>query len=51
MKQYIPVGAVNRELDRRRAQERKEKLLCRLADITTGMMIGVLLGLAICILR
>lgn len=47
MRNYVKIGEVNRLLAQRRAQERKEKLLCRLADFCTGMMIGVLIGLAV----
>lgn len=51
MKQYIPVGAVNRELARRRRIEDMKALADQMKTLCTGLALGILLGLAICLLH
>jgi len=52
MQNYVKIGELNRALEqRRRAEARKENIICRLADIATGFAIGFLVGLAIYMIR
>ena len=51
MRNYINYGEVNRELARRRRQKEEKNFAQRICDILTGVVIGVLVGLAVYMLK